>query len=62
MIRPLARRRLITSKFGANLLDAGISIFVNGISGVFIGMAVLYLSIKVIALVAADRSRPEDES
>jgi len=42
-------------------LDAGISIFVNGISGVFFGMAVLYLTIKIIGLVAADRSEPEDK-
>jgi hypothetical protein len=43
-------------------LDAGINIFINGISGVFIGMAVLYVTIKFIALVAADRTEPEDKS
>lgn len=43
-------------------MDAGINIFINGISGVFFGMAVLYLTIKIIALVAADRSGPEDKS
>jgi len=43
-------------------LDAGINIFINGISGVFFGMAVLYLTIKLIALVAADRSDPEDNA
>jgi Na+-transporting methylmalonyl-CoA/oxaloacetate decarboxylase gamma subunit len=43
-------------------LDAGINIFVNGISGVFIGMAVLYLTIKIIGVVATRRSRPDDKA
>jgi hypothetical protein len=43
-------------------VDAGINIFVNGISGVFFGMAVLYLTIKIIAFVAADRAESEDKS
>ncbi len=42
-------------------MDAGINIFVNGISGVFLGMAVLYLTMKIIALVAMDRSESEDK-
>jgi len=62
MIRPLARRKTIRTIFGANLVDAGINIFINGISGVFLGMAVLYLTIKIIAFVAADRSASEDKS
>lgn len=61
MIQPPARRRLITTILGAILLDLEIDIFINGISGVFFGMAVLYLTIKIIALVAADRSRSEDK-
>jgi hypothetical protein len=61
MIRPLARRRSIRTIFGANLVDAGINIFINGISGVFFGMAVLYLTIKIIALLAVDRSEPKDK-
>lgn len=42
-------------------MDAVINIFINGISGVFFGMAVLYLTIKIIAVVAADRSESEDK-
>jgi len=42
-------------------LDAAINIFVNGISGVFFGLAVLYLTIKLIALVAIERSESESE-
>jgi hypothetical protein len=40
-------------------LDAAINIFVNGLSGVFFGMAVLYLTVKVIAVIAAPRSETE---
>jgi hypothetical protein len=40
-------------------LGAAIDIFVNGISGVFLGMAVLYLAMKIIALVAVDPSDSE---
>lgn len=43
-------------------MNAAINIFVNGISGVFLGMAVLYLTIKVIAVVAAERPETEDKS
>ncbi len=42
-------------------MDAAINIFVNGISGVFLGMAVLYLTMKIIALVAVERSESEDK-
>ncbi len=42
-------------------MDAAINIFVNGITGVFLGMAVLYLTMKIIALVAARRSESEDK-
>jgi len=42
-------------------LDAAIDIFVNGISGVFLGMAVLYLTMKIIALVAVKRPESEDK-
>ena len=31
-------------------MDAAVSIFFNGITGVFIGMTVLYLAIKLIAI------------
>ncbi len=36
------------------------NIFINGISGVFLGMAVLYLTMKIIALVAVKRSESDD--
>jgi hypothetical protein len=36
-----------------------VDIFVNGITGVFIGMAVLYLAMKLIALVSAMGSEPD---
>ena len=42
-------------------LDTALTIFVNGISGVFLGMAVLYLTMKIIALVAVGRSESEDK-
>ncbi|MFQ5983329.1 MAG: hypothetical protein ACE5KS_08145 [Woeseiaceae bacterium] len=42
-------------------MDAAIDIFVNGISGVFLGMAVLYLAMKIIALVATLRSKSEEQ-
>jgi hypothetical protein len=34
-------------------VESAVSIFVNGITGVFIGMTVLYLAMKLIALVSA---------
>lgn len=36
-------------------MEAATGIFVNGITGVFIGMAVLYLAMKVIAFLFAPR-------
>ncbi len=36
-----------------------VDIFVNGITGVFIGMAVLYLAMKLIALVSAMGTTPD---
>jgi hypothetical protein len=40
-------------------MDSAASIFLNGITGVFIGMAVLYLAMKLIALASAPRSGSE---
>jgi hypothetical protein len=40
-------------------LETALGIFVNGITGVVIGMTVLYLAMKLIALIAKDRSGPE---
>jgi hypothetical protein len=34
-------------------VNTAVGIFVNGITGVFIGIAVLYLAMKLIALVSA---------
>ncbi|MFQ5548899.1 MAG: hypothetical protein ACE5FV_11450 [Woeseia sp.] len=42
-------------------MDTATDIFVNGISGVFLGMAVLYLAMKIIALVAVERSESEGQ-
>ncbi len=40
-------------------MSTAVGIFVNGITGVFIGMAVLYLAMKLIALVSAMWAEPE---
>ncbi len=40
-------------------MEAAVGIFVNGITGVFIGMAVLYLAMKLIALAGATDPDPE---
>jgi hypothetical protein len=40
-------------------VESAVGIFVNGITGVFIGMAVLYLAMKLIAFVSAMRNEPE---
>jgi hypothetical protein len=45
------RRPAITNSEQFPVITA-IDIFVNGITGVFIGMAVLYLAMKLIALVS----------
>ena len=59
MIRPPVARRPITTIIGASLVESAFGIFVNGITGVFIGMTVLYVTIKLIALAA--KERPETE-
>ena len=41
-------------------METAVGIFVNGITGVFIGMAVLYLAMKLIALVSTLRTGPEE--
>jgi hypothetical protein len=40
-------------------VQSAAGIFFNGITGVFIGMAVLYLAMKLIALVSAMGSEAE---
>ncbi len=40
-------------------MQTAVGIFINGITGVFIGMAVLYLAMKLIALVSAMWTEPE---
>ncbi len=42
-------------------MEAELNIFVNGISGVFLGMAVLYLTMKIIAFIATKRTEPADK-
>ena len=42
-------------------MDGEIGIFVNGISGVFIGMAVLYLTMKIIALATIEQPESADK-
>ena len=45
-------RRTDTPTYNCSLVDAAVSIFVNGIIGVFAGIAVLYVTMKVLALTA----------
>jgi hypothetical protein len=33
-------------------MEAALAVFINGISGVFTGMAVLYLTIRLISVIA----------
>ncbi len=40
-------------------METAVGIFVNGITGVFIGMSVLYLAMKLIALVSTIRTAPD---
>ena len=42
-------------------MDAQLNVFVNGLSGVFLGMAVLYLTMKIIAFAAMERPKSEDK-
>lgn len=41
-------------------MESAVGIFSNGITGVFIGMAILYLAMKLIALLLAPRKRIEE--
>ena len=41
-------------------METAVGIFVNGITGVLIGMAALYLAMKLIALVSALRTGPKE--
>lgn len=40
-------------------MESAVGVFINGITGVFIGMAVLYLAMKLIAAISAMGSEPE---
>ena len=40
-------------------VESAVGVFINGITGVFIGMAVLYLAMKLIAVVSAMGSEPD---
>ncbi len=41
-------------------MESAVGIFGNGITGVFIGMAILYLAIKLIAVLFAPRKGTEE--
>ncbi len=41
-------------------MDAAVSVFVNGIVGVFAGVAFLYLAMKIIPLIARIGEREEE--
>ena len=41
-------------------MASAVAIFVNGITGVFIGMAILYLAVKLIAILFAGREGIEE--
>jgi hypothetical protein len=40
-------------------VESAVGVFFNGITGVIIGMAVLYLAMKLIALVSAMGTAPD---
>jgi hypothetical protein len=42
-------------------LTQSLFIFVSGLSGVFLGMALLYVSIRITALVVSSRAKKEEE-
>lgn len=41
-------------------MDAAVSVFINGIAGVFAGVAILYLAMKIIPLVARIGNSEDD--
>jgi len=47
------------SKSEQIFVESAVGVFFNGITGVIIGMAVLYLAMKLIALVSAMGSEPD---
>lgn len=42
-------------------MQQALSVFINGILGVFVGMAVLYFTIKLISLAAERRQQDTDK-
>jgi len=43
-------------------MDQAITIFINGIAGVFVGMTILYAAMKLIALISAKLPESTPES
>ena len=43
-------------------MDQAITVFVNGIAGVFAGMAMLYLTIRLISLIADRGNQKPDRA
>ncbi len=41
-------------------MDTALSVFINGIGGVFAGMAILYITMKLISLIAQYRQTADD--
>ena len=54
-VRNVVGRQVIRS----NTVDTAVGIFVNGITGVFIGITLLYLTMKLIAFVSAMGAGPD---
>lgn len=42
-------------------MEQALEVFINGIGGVFAGIAMLYISIRVISLVAGRRTEDKEE-
>ena len=42
-------------------MEQALEVFYNGIAGVFAGMAVLYLALKALALLADDPKKDEEQ-
>ncbi len=41
-------------------MDTALSVFINGIGGVFAGMAILYITMKLISLIAQHRQAADE--
>ena len=41
-------------------MEAAIDVFINGIAGVFAGITVLYIAIRLISIIATDKSGKQE--